>query len=100
VTVTNTGSRAGWAVPELYLHIPGTAAVPEPPDSLEGFADLRIAPHRSRRATIYLDRRSLSYWDTAAQAFRVLPGCDTVMVGSSSRELPLRARIGVGGGRC
>jgi hypothetical protein len=30
------------------------------------------------------------YWDTAAGAWHVTPGCHGVMVGSSSRDLPLR----------
>ena len=39
-----------------------------------------------------LDRRALSYWDTAAGGWHVAPGCYEVMVGSSSRDLPLRSR--------
>jgi beta-glucosidase len=100
VTVTNTGSRRGWALPELYLSIPPTSALAQPPDELKGFTKLSLAPHRHRTAAITLTAQSFSSWDTAAQAWRVAPGCDTIMVGSSSGSLPLRARVGQGGARC
>jgi beta-glucosidase len=100
VIITNTGARTGWAVPELYLSIPSTSALAQPPDELKGFAKLSLAPHRHRTATITLNAQSFSSWDSAAQAWQVAPGCDTIMVGSSSRSLPLRARVAQGGARC
>ena len=100
VTVTNTGRRRGWAVPELYLAIPSTAALSQPPDELKGYAKFSLAPHAHRTATITLTARSFSSWDSAAQAWQVAPGCDTIMVGSSSRQLPLRHRVAQGGARC
>jgi hypothetical protein len=36
----------------------------------------------------------------AAQAWQVAPGCDTIRAGSSSRSLPLQARVAQGGARC
>jgi beta-glucosidase len=100
VTVTNTGRRTGWAVPELYLAVPAPAGLTQPPAQLKGYAKLSLTPGQRKTATIALDGRSFSHWDTATQSWRIAPGCATVMVGSSSRSLPLRGSIPVAGGRC
>jgi hypothetical protein len=46
-----------------------------------------------------LDARSLSYRDTSTSGWRVGRGCADVMVGSSSRELPLEGVLAVNGAR-
>jgi beta-glucosidase len=87
-TVTNTGSRRGNAVPQVYMHLAGA---PEPPRQLRGYAKVSLAPGRSARVRIALGPRAFSYWSTAARAWVVAPGCHTISVGSSSRDLPLSA---------
>jgi beta-glucosidase len=99
-TVTNTGSRTGAASPQLYVGLPSLSGVPQPPAQLRGFDKLTLAPGRSARVSFALDARSFSYWDTATNGWRIAPGCDTVMVGSSSRDLPLRGVLAVNGARC
>jgi beta-glucosidase len=99
-TVTNTGRRAGWAVPELYVGLPSLPGVPEPPEQLKGFAKFLLAPGHSKRFTIKLGASSFSYWSDAANGWRIARGCDTVSVGSSSGSLPLRGHISQAGGRC
>jgi beta-glucosidase len=99
-TVTNTGARAGTAVPQLYLGLPSLPGVAEPPAQLRGFDKRALAPGKSARVTFTLDARSLSYWDTVSHRWRVAPGCDTVMVGSSSRHLPLQGMLAVDGASC
>jgi beta-glucosidase len=98
--VTNTGARSGWAVPEVYVSLPSRRAVPEPPWQLKGFAKLTLRPGRSAEITIPLDARSFSYWSDAAGGWRIARGCDTVGVGPSSADLPLRGAIAQGGARC
>ena len=93
VTVTNTGRRTGWAVPELYLGLPAPAGLVEPPAQLKGFAKLLLAPGQHGTATMTLDSRSFSYWDTGSRRWRIAPGLATIMVGSSSRSTPLRASL-------
>jgi len=92
-TVTNVGRRTGSAVAELYVAVPGSASLVEPPRQLKGFVKLSLRPHRHRTVTISLDAGAFSYWDTSAQGWRLAPGCDTIMVGGSSRQLPLRRRV-------
>ena len=100
VTVTNTGTRSGSAVPELYLSLPSLPGVPQPPRQLKGFAKVQLAPGQSRRVSMPLNARSFSYWSDAAGGWRIAPGCDKVGVGSSSRSLSLSGKIAMAGGSC
>jgi hypothetical protein len=47
-----------------------------------------------------LDFRSFAYWSPAAGGWRVAPGCYRVMVGRSSRDVPLAATVAVGQVTC
>jgi beta-glucosidase len=100
VTVTNSGSRTGSAVPELYVSLPSAPGVPEPPWQLKGFAKVTLAPGHSERLSIPLDARSFSYWSDSADGWRIARGCDVVGVGSSSASLRLRAVIAQEGAHC
>jgi beta-glucosidase len=92
--VVNTGRRRGVAVPQLYLGLPQPdAQTVQPPKQLKGYAKLTLAAGARRRVTFPLDRRALSYWNTAAHGWAVAPGCYCVLAGSSSRRLPLRATV-------
>lgn len=96
--VVNTGHRAGAEVAELYVASP--RATGEPPKQLEGFAKVSLAPGRVRRLTIGLDSRSFAYWSVRSHAWRVAPGCYRILVGRSSRDVPLSGPVAVGGARC
>jgi len=91
-TVRNTGRRTGAAVPQVYVSFPDSAG--EPPKRLEGFDKVTVRPGQGRRVTIHLDRRALAIWE---RGWTVDPGFYGIAVGSSSRDLPLRARVRMGG---
>lgn len=93
VKVTNTGRRSGVAVPQLYLSLPATGAVPQPPKALKGFERIKLAPGRSKRVRFRLNRRAFSHWDVGQNRWERSPGCARVLVGRSSRKTPLRAPI-------
>jgi beta-glucosidase len=100
VRVKNVGRRRGTAVPELYLGLPSLPGAPEPLRQLKGFARVSVAPGRSRVATIGLGPRELSYWDVAANGWRIARGCTRVTVASSERDAGLHGTIAQGGARC
>jgi beta-glucosidase len=100
VTVANVGHMAGAAVPQLYLGLPAAPGVPQPAAQLKGFDKVILAPGQRTRVSFGLDARSLSYWDTGLGGWRIARGCYRVMVGSSSRNLPLHGAFARGGGRC
>ena len=91
-SVTNTGAVPGAEVAELYLGIPSTA-VPEPPKSLKGFQKVLLQPAQTAQVQLVLDKRAFSYWDVATHAWLVVPGTYQIMVGSSSRDIPLQGTI-------
>lgn len=100
-TVTNTGGRTGTAVPELYLGLPSPApSVVQPPRQLKGFAKVILDRGQSTRVSFPLDDRAFSYWDATQHRWSVSSGCYRVMVGSSSRDLPLSATVSYGSAVC
>ncbi|MBW8482245.1 beta-glucosidase [Actinomadura parmotrematis] len=92
-TVTNTGKRTGYAVPQLYLGLPSAPGAPQPARQLKGFTKIALAPGRSAKVTFPLDARSFAYWDEARASWRTAPGCTSVLVGTSARATPLAARL-------
>jgi beta-glucosidase len=93
VTVANTGPVAGATVPQLYLSYPGEAKAPV--RSLRGFEKVALVAGASGTVQFPLTRRDLSYWDTAAQAWRLPVGDIWAGVGFSSRNLPLAGTFAV-----
>ena len=84
-SVTNTGSRSGAAVGQVYVGDP--ASVGEPPKHLEGFRRVELNPGQSATVTIPLGAMSFAHWDTAGHKWAVRAGTYHVMVGSSSRDI-------------
>jgi beta-glucosidase len=91
VDVTNTGSRSGADVAQVYVTDP--AAAGEPPIQLKGFQKVSLAPGQTRRLTFTLDQRAFSIWNSDAQDWTRLDGTYTVSVGDSSANLPLHAPV-------
>ncbi len=89
--VTNTGSRAGATVAQVYLTFPASAG--EPPRQLKSFAKVFLRPGESRHLRFSLDQRAFSVWDSAAQNWTTVAGRYQVAVGDSSRNLPLSAPV-------
>ena len=99
--IVNTSSRRGTAVPQLYLGLPDPSdRVRQPPRQLKGFTKVTLDPGARRRVSFKLDERALSYWNTGANDWRIVPGCYAVMLGRSSRDTVLRGRIAVAGASC
>jgi beta-glucosidase len=97
IEVTNTGRRAGTAVPELYISKPATGALPQPVRQLVGYASVDLPPGGSAKVTFPLNDRSFATWES--NAWRVLPGCYRLAAGASSRALPSQA-VSARGAHC
>lgn len=89
-TVSNTGRVRGAEVVQLYVSLPSTNQVPQPPKQLKGFQKLTLDPGQHARVHLVLDGRSLSYWDVKIHAWAISPGDYQIMVGGSSRDIRLR----------
>lgn len=89
--VSNSGKVAGIEVPQVYLGPPDGQPVPMASRQLVGFEAIKLAPGESRRLSIPIGVRELSYWSVATHGWVVAAGKRAVVVGSSSRDLRLQA---------
>lgn len=86
VVVANKGNVESPEVVQLYIHIPGGS-----PKQLHGYEKPAMPAGSSTTVRFALTRRVLSAWDAIAQNWKLHEGPYNVFVGSSSRDLPLRA---------
>lgn len=84
VDVTNTGSRAGDEVTQLYVR-DEVASVAQPVRVLRGFQRIHLAPRETRSVKFRLPAQDLAFWGLD-QKWLVEPGWFTVYVGPSSAE--------------
>jgi beta-glucosidase len=90
--VTNTGSRAGAAVAEVYLG-ESHPSIPRPLKELKGFVRVNLRPGETRRVQIPLNARAFSFYDVSTHAWRINPGEFTVHVGQSVEQLELKSAL-------
>jgi beta-glucosidase len=86
--ITNTGSRSGKDVPQVYLR-DDVSSVTTPEMKLVGFTKIELQPGESQRLEITIPNSELALWNR--QMKRVVePGSFTLMVGSSAETIALR----------
>lgn len=90
VTVRNLGSRAGAAIPELYLSGPQGDGFPL---RLAGWSRIELAPGEEREATITVDPRLLATFDEAAQRWRIAAGSYRMTAGLDADHRDLAANF-------
>jgi beta-glucosidase len=90
--VTNTGSRAGAEVVQLYVHYPHSA-VSRPSQQLAGFQRLTLAPAETRTVTLPLKISDLGYWNDKLSRFVVEKEPVELRIGDSSHNILLTSRI-------
>lgn len=93
VSVTNTGRRAGAEVVEAYVDQP--KANGEPPHQLCGFGRIDLKPGETGKVTMTLYPRAFSSYDTHRATWVSPAGTYQILIGTSSRDLPLARRITV-----
>jgi beta-glucosidase len=95
-TVTNTGSRAGDEVAQLYIQDP-VASISQPVRRLRGFERVTLEPGQAKRVTWTLDRDDVGFYDNRGR-FVVENGRIHVYVGASSSQSDNKATFTVTGG--
>lgn len=91
ITLTNTGSREGTEVVQLYLH-PRVAPTVQPLLQLHGFKRVTLRPGESAKVTIPLSAENFTVIGTDYKPVLVKGAWD-IMVGSSSANLPLATTV-------
>jgi beta-glucosidase len=92
-TVTNTGSRAGADVAQLYVSDPSASG--QPPRQLEGFARVSLAAGASQTVTFPLTQQNLQYWNSSSNGWATSTGSYGIKVGDSDANLPLSGTLSV-----
>jgi beta-glucosidase len=90
-TLTNSGAREGAEIAEVYAALPANAE--EPPKRLVGWSKVNLKAGENKKVEVEIDPKYLSIFDEAKDAWTLIPGDYTIMVGGSSDKLPLKATI-------
>ena len=96
----NVGPRPGSDVAQLYVAFPTVPGLVQPPKALKAFQKVALAAGASGHVHLELDARAFAYWSTAANDWRVAPGCYQILLGRSSRDIVATASVPLGGGSC
>jgi beta-glucosidase len=67
--------------------------VPRPAKELKGFSKVNLGPGETKRVTIALDSRALSYYDVKSKQWRADSGDFDVLIGRSSEQIELRGKL-------
>jgi beta-glucosidase len=94
VDVTNTGSRDGDAVVQLYVQHLGNK-VEQPHEALKGFKRVTVAAGTTKTVEIPLKAESLAWWDEKLPGWKVESEPVKVMIGDSSADILLDTTIHV-----
>lgn len=97
LSVTNTGSRPGTEVVQLYVR-DLEASVTTPVKALKGFRRITLAPGQSGEVCFPLGFDALSVWNREMKRV-VEPGRFLIMVGSASDDIRLSDTLRVAGAR-
>ncbi|AGG87354.1 beta-glucosidase family protein [Rhodanobacter denitrificans] len=86
--VTNTGSRAGADVPQLYVQLPG-----EQVSRLVGWQKLALRPGETKRVRLALPAVRFARYDDRGHGWRVAAGTYRLLLGRSSAQIEQRAEL-------
>jgi beta-glucosidase len=90
--VTNTGTRAGAEVAQVYVG-DRHANVPRPVKELKGFARVELNPGETKHVEVTLNRRAFSYYDVKGHQWTVAPGDFDIYVARSAAEIELTGKL-------
>ena len=92
VDVTNTGSRAGKEVVQLYVS-DRTGSVRRPLKELKGYEKVSLDPGETKTVTMTLDKRSFAWYSTELHDWYAASGEYEILIGASSRDIRLTEEI-------
>lgn len=90
--VTNTGTRAGATVAQLYVG-EDKPKVERPMKELKSFARVTLQPKETRHITLELVPRSFAYFDVKSEAWLADPGSYHLMLGDSSAHIEQQTTV-------
>lgn len=92
VDVTNSGSRAGKDVVQLYV-APRGGTIIRPVRELRAFEKIDLAPGETKTVTFTLDKRAFAYWSTEIHDWHVESGEYEIQIGRNAQEIVLSQSV-------
>ena len=90
--VTNTGSRAGQEIVQVYVH-DVESTLHRPVKELKGFAKVALEAGETKQVTVTLAERAFSYYNPAYGQWIAEAGAFDILVGTSSADIHLTQRV-------
>lgn len=84
--ITNTGSREGSEVIQLYIS-DLKSSLPRPVKELKGFSKIKLAPGETREVTFTIGKEALSFFDDTRHEWVAEPGKFEAWIGASSTDI-------------
>ena len=94
VRVTNTGSRAGREVLQLYVSPPASALFRSQKE-LKAFQKVELAPGENQTVHFKLQHGDFAYWNAAIHAWHCEAGEYRLLLGTSAADTPLQGVVEV-----
>lgn len=91
-TITNSGSRDGAEVAQLYVGLPN-GKVFRPKKELKGFAKVFLKAGESKKVSIAFDDKTFRYFNVNTNNWEVEDGKYIISVGASSADIRLTAEV-------
>ena len=88
IPVTNTGTRDGTEIVQVYIR--DLSDADGPIKSLRGFQRVNVKAGQKTTATIELTPKSFEFWDAESNTMRTKPGRYEILYGNSSQDKDLK----------
>ncbi len=92
IDVTNTGTRAGAEVLQLYIS-DRKSSLPRPVKELKGFSKVWLEPGETKTISIAIDSSALHFYDDTLQAWIAEPGEFIASVGNSAENISSKLKF-------
>ena len=90
--ITNTGTRKGAEVVQLYVG-DLRPTVSRPPKELKGFEKVFLEPGETKTASFDLSESAFAYYDVQNKRWTAAPGVYEILAGSSSRDIKAKGEF-------
>lgn len=92
--ITNISNVAGKEISQVYVK-DVSSMVRRPKKELKGFSKDYLEPNETKTISVKLDFSSFAYYNVSLDKWYIENGTFEVLVGGSSRNLPLKAKLNV-----
>ena len=96
--VKNDSETDGKEIVQLYLH-PMQTFVYRPEKELKAYDKIAIKSGEKREAVLSVGLDAFAYWSTATDSWRVDDGVYEILIGASSRDIRLTAKVKIENGK-